>query len=90
MKRKIRKTDLRSIFNETDPQGIFFGDNIDEYDGEIEAFLKVLPHCSTSPQVLDALWTIFQVKFGKSAGSKEDYFALAEKVFQWMSAKREP
>lgn len=85
MKGKNAQSELRSIFNATDPQGIFFGDNVDEYDGEIEAFLKVLPNCTTAPQVLDALWAIFRVKFGKSAGRKDDYSALAVKVFQWMS-----
>lgn len=82
------QSDLRRIFNEADPQGIFFEDNIDEYDGEIDAFLKVLPDCSTSSQVLEALWAIFQVKFKRSAGRKDDYSVLAEKIFHWMSERR--
>lgn len=89
MKSKNEQLELRSIFNEADPQGIFFDDNADEYDGEIEAFLKVAPNCSTSSQVLEALWNIFQVKFGKSAGRQDDYSLLAEKVFQWMSSRDE-
>lgn len=83
MKKIDPKSMLRSIFNDTDPQGIFFKDNGDEYDGEIEELLKLLPSCVTSSQVHEALWAIFQSKFKKSAGKKDDYSELAEKVFQW-------
>lgn len=85
MESKDLKSALRSIFNAADPQGIFFGDNLDEYDPEIEPLLEVLPACQTSSEILEALWKIFQVKFGDSAGHKDDYAQLAENVFRWKS-----
>lgn len=85
MKGEDTKSALRAIFNADDPQGIFFGDNVDEYDGEIAALLKVLPDCRTSSEVLEALWGIFQAKFADSAGHKDDYARLAEKIFHWKS-----
>lgn len=43
---------LRRLFNEVDPVGIFFDENIDEYDLEIKELLSLSPDYS-NPDDLD-------------------------------------
>lgn len=40
MNKKLDKKELREAFNSVDPAGIFFDENVDEYDPEIDELLK--------------------------------------------------
>lgn len=75
---------LRKIFNKADPQGIFFGDNPDEYDAEIRAILKIFPECDSAAKLKNALWSIFKDQFTPSiAGPESDYEELSKLLFDW-------
>lgn len=83
-KQNSRISKLRKIFNEADPQGIYFGDNPDEYDPEIDAIVKLLPQCDTAVKIKRTLWVIFKDKFGADiAGSENVYTGLSEAMFEW-------
>ena len=50
---------LRSLFNEVDPAGIFFDENIDEYDPEIKELLSLSLDYSNSNDLDKKLKGIF-------------------------------
>ena len=83
-KRDSRILILRKIFNEADIQGIYFGDNPDEYDPEIDAIVKLLPQCDTVVKIKRALRLVFKDKFGADiSGSVNIYTGLSEALFEW-------
>lgn len=78
------RDELRVIFNAADPQGIFLGENHDEYDPEIELIRPKLPRCKTAAQAQTLIWDVFKEKFGADiAGPKSGYDELARLVFEW-------
>lgn len=77
---------LRAIFNNVDPQGIFVGDNLDEYDSEIKLILAELPLCGDIKRVKALIWKVFRSLFGdKGAGTEDDYDELSRRLFDWKS-----
>lgn len=83
-KRNLSISGLRKLFNEADLQGIYFGDNPDEYDPEIDAIVKVLPQCDSVAKVKSALWSVFKDKFGADiAGPESAYEGLSQALFDW-------
>ena len=64
---------LRTLFNEVDPQGIFFDENEDEYDPEIEELISSLPDFADLNHIEENLKRIFSKFF---EGIKLDYASL--------------
>lgn len=61
----MNKEELRKIFNNIDPIGIFFEDNIDEYDSEIEKILQNQSELNNEQKTHDYLVKVLIENFGK-------------------------
>jgi hypothetical protein len=59
MNEKGKTEILRRIFNEVDPVGINFGQNIDEYDPEIKELIALSPDYSNLEDIDKKLKDIF-------------------------------
>ena len=64
---------LRKLFNEIDPAGIFFDENIDEYDSEIKELISLSPDYSNIEELRKLLEGIFARYF---EGIKIDHNTL--------------
>ena len=67
------KDDIRKIFNNVDPIGIFFEDNINEYDSEIEEYLKIISDKSNKKATYIILKEIFTAMFDKQIFENRKY-----------------
>jgi len=86
----MNKEDLRVIFNNIDPIGIFFEDNIDEYDPEIDKFIESSNEASGPQDVYDSLMKIFIGFFDKQITnrSKKRIGDLASDLYKYKSGDK--
>lgn len=77
---KEQLTELRAIFNEVDPAGIYYDENHDEYDPEINALLEEGPKLTDEELVLQTLKSVFSSYFEGLMISEEKLSVLAKKV----------
>jgi len=71
---------LRTIFNEIDPVGIYFDDNVDEYDAEIKEIIKCGVDFSDEANVFAALKEIFAKYFEGVSVDSEKLGILVGKI----------
>jgi hypothetical protein len=71
---------LRIIFNEVDPVGIFFDKNVDEYDAEIKELLKASPNFNDVQELQSLLEHIFTQYFEDIQINQENLLVLARKL----------
>ena len=74
--------DVTAALFRTDPMGLNFEDNIDEYDPEARTILPRLQHCSTLEEARVAIHEEFQKWFGADiAGPIDRYSEAAAEVW---------
>ena len=71
---------LRHAFNEIDPAGVFFEDNVDEYDPEINELLKSNIDMTDISQLKNELSRIFETYFEGIKIEREKINALGVKI----------
>lgn len=62
---------MRKIFNEIDPVGIFFEENVDEYDSEIKELISLSPDFNDSDILYKELHDIF-IKYFEGVQINQD------------------
>jgi hypothetical protein len=73
--------DLVRLLFEEDPEGLNFGNNVDEYDPEVRIILPRRGDCSTVDEVQDAISKEFRRWFGAvPAERRSAYRGLAERI----------
>lgn len=75
---KIEK--MRNIFNQVDPAGVFFEENKDEYDAEIEEFMKSDVNLDDVEAVKQKINEIFKKYFSGVEIKKEKLDELSLKI----------
>ncbi|HLD34100.1 MAG TPA: hypothetical protein VJB66_05210 [Candidatus Nanoarchaeia archaeon] len=85
---KIR-SDLRKIFNKHDTIGIFFGDNIDEYDLETKQIIAKFKSSKNKSEFLTLVHKVFIRMFDKKiAGSKSRYLKLSNELYARLKTEK--
>ena len=79
---KYNYEQIRAIFNESDPVGLFSEDSVDEYELEINKFISALPDLTTFDDFRESIKTIFATSF-EGLHIKQEYLdLLARKLFE--------
>lgn len=86
----MNKEELRKIFNNIDPIGIFFEDNIDEYDSEIEKILQNQSGLNSEKETHEYLIKILIEDFDREEVSrfKERIVDLASDIYKYRSGNK--
>ncbi len=85
---KIEK--MREVFNQVDPAGVFFDDNKDEYDGEIEELIKANIDLDDIEAVNQKINEIFKKYFSGVEIKKEKLDELSFKIQSLLTKYGEP
>jgi hypothetical protein len=76
---------VAALLFEYDPMGINFGENADEYESEVGTILPRLENVSSVEEVEAIVYEEFCHWF-EEAGPKENYRAIAEKIWEaWLA-----
>lgn len=71
---------VRLLFDE-DPEGLNFGDNVDEYDPEVRTIVPRLGDCSSVDEVQDVISEEFRRWFGPAPAERRSaYRGVAERI----------
>jgi len=74
---------VASVLLTHDPVGIFFGDNVDEYDPEVSTILPKLKNCKSEKDVLELVYKEFVKWFDESIiGPKTKYKPIAKEIWE--------
>lgn len=80
---KETKNELRKIFNKHDPIGIYFTDNFDEYDPEIERIVAQFRNDKTLQDFLTDVYDTLVFMFDKQiVGAKSKYKKLTKEIYE--------
>lgn len=75
--------ELQKIFNKCDPIGIYYEENNDEYDPEIQSILTKIKIGMDKSQLYELIYREFVYWFDKeTVGEKKDYDSLTEEVYK--------
>jgi hypothetical protein len=75
----------------SDPMGINFESNTDEYEPEVGTILPRLPSCVTAEDALSVVYEEFSRWFGTdTAGPKERYRPVSDKIWQIWKERPQP
>lgn len=80
MKNKQVFEKLRVVFNDVDPMGLYFDENVDEYDPEIKALLKATDNLNDKSALEKRLKDIFLEYFEGVEVNLELIESLAQKI----------
>ena len=73
--------DLLCLLFDEDPEGLNFGDNVDEYDPEVRTILPRLGDCSSVDEVQDVISEELRRWFGPApAERRQAYRGVAERI----------
>lgn len=81
MNQQDKKEILRVLFNTIDPVGIFYDQNFDEYDPEIDEFLKVESDLKNEEEIYQTLIRIFAKFFEGINFDREKIRILANQIY---------
>ena len=86
--KESNREQIRAIFNEVDPVGLFSEGNVDEYELEINKFMSALPDLTNLDDFRESIKTIFSNSFEGLHINQEFLDLLALKLFELLRQRQ--